>query len=84
MVNLTRVIVKKFQLQIALKETTNNPGEQARGLWRGGRMLDAKEKVAGFHPKGGNMGGVVTALKMNYNILSSSECGQRNTIWAMW
>jgi hypothetical protein len=38
-------------------------------------MFDAKEKVAGFHPKVGNMGGVVTALKMNCNILSSSECG---------
>jgi hypothetical protein len=38
-------------------------------------MLHAKEKVVGFHAKGGNMGGVVAALKMNYNILSSSECG---------
>jgi hypothetical protein len=27
---------KKIPITDSLKETTNNPGEQARGLWRGG------------------------------------------------
>jgi hypothetical protein len=68
---------KKFPIRDSLKETTQQQLRRTNS-WslKGARMmLDAKEKVAGFHPKGGNMGGVVPALKMNCDILSSLECG---------